>query len=1023
MTTFAGTGLQTITTRNSAGVPVAATFIIPAYQYPTVGLWPTLYADAPNGYPGYVIANPASGPGTTVDSDYTTAIANARSAGWRVLGYVDTNVGGIASATVETNITRWSTLYGVHDIFFDRASALSTEVAYYTTLTAFVHAAHGGSLSILNTGTVPNSGYFATAVCDGLIVFEDTYATFQSTPPPNYTGSPVMIGHIVQNVPIINAVSQIAASAALGATLQYVTDESDGNYDVLPGYFTNENVLLDAPNPDLATAPGTVSVTATAVGTWRSMGALTVAVTASAVGTPAVSGLAECDTTVTALAVGALSLPASGSQTITSYNDAGIPLDATYIIPAYQYPTVGMWGASFGSPSGGRGYVIANVNSGPGTVVDSDYTTAIAAAIAAGWTVLGYVPTNYGATATGTVEAMVTKWSTLYGIHSIFFDEGSTLSTKVAYYTTLTAFVHAAHAGSKTILNPGTTPDPGYISPTVCDGICVFEDIYANFLLYPPPSYTNAGILICHIVQATPLANATTQMLASVALGANLIYVTDESDYAYDVLPTYFAGENVLLANRATGAGSFTATTVTATAAGVVAPSASSSAVFVATAAGLVPGTGNGYGIVSFTSIANGLTAIPPPPPPGPLPLAIKTPTTNPITYLLFDVMTGDMLAELPFTGVTWSQRLNTPGTFSASLNFLDPKVRKLFPGQIIQPGRTALFIDYAGHLLAGFLIWTVNFQRSSADAVPIQGKEFWSYFASRVQAADYTATWAAGGDPMAIAAQVISDALATTDPVTSLPDSAFGSTTGFPLAINQNNGSPTPGGTGPTGDWVVETYPLSSIATVDSIVTSLTAMGYGVGFDYAIDVAYSTSGVPTLKLNMAYPRRGRLANVDSITIVTTATHDYSYPQDATSQGSTIHGTGSGSAIALTQYVPGPITPTSEGWPRLEQVVSYTNILSADVLAAVVDEDLTMQAYPITVPTLIMPLFSDPDPTAYALGDDVRWIIEPDERFPDGNDSDWRIVGLDYAITEEGVSTVTLTFNLPPSATISAPPT
>jgi hypothetical protein len=53
----------------------------------------------------------------------------------------------------------------------------------------------------------------------------------------------------------------------------------------------------------------------------------------------------------------------------------------------------------------------------------------------------------------------------------------------------------------------------------------------------------------------------------------------------------------------------------------------------------------------------------------------------------------------------------------------------------------------------------------------------------------------------------------------------------------------------------------------------------------------------------------------------------------------------------------------------------------------------------------------------------VRWIIEPDERFPDGNDSDWRIVGLDYAITEEGVSTVTLTFNLPPSATISAPPT
>jgi hypothetical protein len=508
-----------------SGTPVDACYIIPAYQYPTLGLWPDLASFAPNGSPGYVIANPSSGPGTVVDPNYTAAIAAAQSAGWRVLGYVDTNSGATTTGAVETNITHWSTLYGIHDIFFDRVSTLSTKVSYHTTLTAYVRAALATGLSILNPGTVPYSGYFATAVCDGIILFEDTYATFQSTPPPNYSGSPVMIGHIVQDVPVGNVVSQIAASATLGATLQYVTDESDGNYDVLPSYFTNENILLAAPNPDLATAVATASVTAIAVGTMAtSSGAQTTAFTATAVGTASVSGSAGLHAAVTALAVGVVNVPATASLTVTTFNDAGIPFDATYIIPAYQYPTVGMWGTSFGSPSGGRGYIIANVNSGPGTVVDSDYTTAIAAAVAAGWTVLGYVPTNYGATATGTVEAMVTKWSTLYGIHSIFFDEGSTLSTKVSYYTTLTAFVHAAHAGSKTILNPGTTPDPGYMSLSVCDGICVFEDTYAAFLLSPPPNYSGSSLLICHIVQATPLANATSQIIASVALGANLLH-------------------------------------------------------------------------------------------------------------------------------------------------------------------------------------------------------------------------------------------------------------------------------------------------------------------------------------------------------------------------------------------------------------------------------------------------------------------------------------------------------------------
>jgi len=154
---------------------------------------------------------------------------------------------------------------------------------------------------------------------------------------------------------------------------------------------------------------------------------------------------------------------------------------ASYLIPGYQYPTVGLWGASLGSPVGGVGYIIANPNSGPGTTVNPDYTTAIANAQAAGWTVLGYVDTNYAAVALATVEGNVDKWFSLYGIVNIFFDRASELSTKVSYATSLTSYVHTTHGAGRSIMNMGAAPYSGFLTPSVVDGIVVFDATYAAF--------------------------------------------------------------------------------------------------------------------------------------------------------------------------------------------------------------------------------------------------------------------------------------------------------------------------------------------------------------------------------------------------------------------------------------------------------------------------------------------------------------------------------------------------------------
>ena len=109
------------------------------------------------------------------------------------------------------------------------------------------------------------------------------------------------------------------------------------------------------------------------------------------------------------------------------------------LIPMYIYPSYfdeggGAW-QQVQSACPAASIVIANVASGPGTSVNDDFTAQIPLAQAAGLTVLGYVPTNYGATSAATVEGQVDDWYEWYNVDGIFFDEASTSpGADQAYY-------------------------------------------------------------------------------------------------------------------------------------------------------------------------------------------------------------------------------------------------------------------------------------------------------------------------------------------------------------------------------------------------------------------------------------------------------------------------------------------------------------------------------------------------------------------------------------------------------------
>jgi hypothetical protein len=224
-----------------AAPAVCQSVAVPAYFYPTPGgPWSAADADTPG--VGLMVANVDNGPGTAVNSDYTTAINAAQASGIKVFGYVYTNYGAISLSTVEANISAWKTLYGVTSIFLDEASTSSSHLSYYEALSSYVHAQASGAQTIVNFGTIPSQGEMAAG--DIIITFEGAYSTYGSTQFPAWTASyaPSRFYDIVYNVPDQLSMQNVlheAASAGVGNV--YATNDVLPNpYDTLPPYLSTE---------------------------------------------------------------------------------------------------------------------------------------------------------------------------------------------------------------------------------------------------------------------------------------------------------------------------------------------------------------------------------------------------------------------------------------------------------------------------------------------------------------------------------------------------------------------------------------------------------------------------------------------------------------------------------------------------------------------------------------------------------------------------------------------------------------
>lgn len=360
---------------------------------------------------------------------------------------------------------------------------------------------------------------------------------------------------------------------------------------------------------------------------------------------------------------------------------------------------------------------------------------------------------------------------------------------------------------------------------------------------------------------------------------------------------------------------------------------------------------------------------------------------TTTYRYLLADLLTNEIVAELPLTGVAFTQQLNTYGTLSAHILLSGINGDQYNVNDSTVPGRNCIYVDRDGVLIWGGVIWSRSYN-SVSQTLNITAQEFMSYFAHRriTTTEDF-----AGIDQLVIAKTLVENAQA-------LPSGDIG--------VTYNTEGETT-----SGILIDRVYYDYELKTVFNAIQDLSRQSDG--FDFHIDLAYDMTGQPTKAFNTYYPKVGETysaTNPSAIVFEFPAGNvvEYEYPEDGSIVANTVYALGAGSNEGKLLSTAQDLTKLAEGWPLLDDQANYSDVTDQTVLDNLAIGQVLATSYPPTTLTIVAPPYVDPILGTYEVGDEARVIIT-DSRFPNTLDTVYRIVALSVQPGENGPERVTLT--------------
>jgi hypothetical protein len=363
--------------------------------------------------------------------------------------------------------------------------------------------------------------------------------------------------------------------------------------------------------------------------------------------------------------------------------------------------------------------------------------------------------------------------------------------------------------------------------------------------------------------------------------------------------------------------------------------------------------------------------------------------------YLFADLVTNQVLAELPLTGVSFGQQLNAAGTMTAHLLISGVNTAGLNVLNATIPGRTAVYIDRNGQLVWGGVLWQREYT-SNDQVIKLTAREFLSYFERRRittgSGTAYGALAYTGIDQLQIAQALVSNA----------QGAASGN---IGLLYNQD-----PGSSSVSGITLSRVYYNYEVKTVFNAISDLSKQVNG--FDFEISVYYDGGGNPAKSFNTYYPRSGDTYNsTDPNAFVFELggnIAEYDYLEDGSKAINQIYALGAGSNEGKLISIYADSTKLSAGWALLEDQANYSDITDPTVLSGLATGQVTAVSYPPITLKIVAPPYVNPTYGSYEIGDEVRVRIT-DPFFPNGYDAIFRIIGLTVVPGEDGPERITLT--------------
>jgi hypothetical protein len=331
--------------------------------------------------------------------------------------------------------------------------------------------------------------------------------------------------------------------------------------------------------------------------------------------------------------------------------------------------------------------------------------------------------------------------------------------------------------------------------------------------------------------------------------------------------------------------------------------------------------------------------------------------------YLLADLLTNNILLDLPFQGVSFDRKINGAGnaTFVFSLDASG------YDNQIVAdstiPGRTAIYIERDQTLVWGGILWSRTYE-SEGKTLQFTAQTFESFLYKQTIESTQAFT---NVDQRNILALMIQNMQAK--PYANIGIIVPGT---FATVVSRT-----------TTFWDYEVWSYGKAA--ENLV------GYDDGFDYTIDVAY-VGGVPVKQLLINNVLGSPVSTSGLAWDYPGGIKNYWFPENASNAATTVIGVGAGEGKAMLRSKAQITTSLTGGYPDLQEVYTNKDLLKATTLASHTRAELNRIAVPLTSPTFEINPEIGPGLGSFALGD-YGYVYITDPRFPNGTRILVRVVG------------------------------